>query len=162
MHLFDDFERVDEGPGKIGESLYKYLNRSARPRATQGRELCERWFGDYEKSASAEELKRFVGAFCSRAAKQHYAAWFELLIHQILIRLGYLVKIHPDLAGSERHPDFEAQSDGSRFLVEATVVAPDNDPLAPSVHERDAQQKFTQLEIANFTMSIVQVRGTLN
>ena len=162
MFLFDDFERTHDGPGDIGESLYAYINRSARPQAEQARVLCERWFADYKKSASIDELKSFVGAFRSKVDNQHYAAWFELLTHQILVRLGCSVKIHPDLSGNDNHPDFNGLSNGSRFLVEATVVAPDKDPFAPSYYEQDAQKKFTQLEIPNFTMSIAQVSGSLN
>ena len=162
MNLFDDFERTHDGPADMGESLYAYINRSARSQAAQARMLCERWFDDYKKSASTDDIKSFVGAFRSKVDKQHYAAWFELLMHQILIRLGCSVKIHPDLSGNDNHPDFNALSDGSRFFVEATVVAPDKDPFAPSYYEQDAQKKFTQLEIANFTMRVARVRGTLN
>ena len=134
-----------------------------RPRlqAAEARLLCKRWFAQYAKSTRPDELKRFVGDFRSKSNKQHYAAWFELLIHQILVRLGCSVKIHPDLAYSDKHPDFVASTGMSRVLVEATVVAPDKDPFAPTTYERDVQEKFTQLEIANFTMRIAQVSGTL-
>ena len=66
-----------------------------------------------------------------------------------------------DLPGSDKHPDFAAIWEGSRILVEATVVAPDKDPFAPSSYEKDAQEKLTQLEIANFTARILSVSGTL-
>ena len=77
------------------------------------------------------------------------------------MRLGFSVTVHPDLPGNDKHPDFEASSNGYRILVEATVVAPDNDPFAPSDFERDVQEKFSQLEIANFTARIARVSGTL-
>lgn len=162
MRLFDNCERTHDGPADMGESLYAYINRSARLRAEEARMLCERWFAQYAKSASPDELNRFVGDFRSKYDKQHYAAWFELLIYQILVRLGCSVKIHPDLPDSGKHPDFVALAGGARALVEATVVAPTRDSLAPTDCERDAQKKFTQLEIANFTMRIAQVSGTLD
>ena len=162
MRLFDDCERTHDGPADMVESLYAYINRSARLQAAEARMLCERWFAQYAKSALPDELNRFVGDFRSKSNKQHYAAWFELLIYQILVRLGCSVKIHPDLACSDKHPDFVASAGLSRVLVEATVVAPDKDPFAPTTYERDAQKKLTQLEIANFTITIAQVNGTLN
>ena len=161
MCLFKDFERTCDGYGDPGESFYKYIDRSARPQSAKARDLCNRWFADYEKDASRDEVDRFLGDFRSKRYEQHYAAWFELLTHQILVRLGFSVTIHPDLPGNDKHPDFEASSNGSRVLVEATVVAPDKDPFALSDYEKDAQEKFLQLQIANFTATTYPVSGTL-
>ncbi len=161
MQLFGEFERTHDGPADPGESFHSYIDRSVRPEAAQARDLCNLWFADYANDASKDELSRFLGDFRSKDDNQHYAAWFELLTHQILVRLGLYVTIHPELPGTNKSPDFEASSNGSRVLVEATVVAPDKDVFAPSNYERDAQEKFTQLEIANFTISIVRVKGTL-
>lgn len=68
--------------------------------------LCEPWFDDYRKLVSTNELNSFVGTFRSKVDRQHYAARFELLTHQVLIRLGCSVKIHPDLYGKE---DYDPQ-----------------------------------------------------
>ena len=161
MRLFTEFERTHDGPADPGESFHAYINRSARSEAAQARDLCNLWFADYANDASKNELNRFVKNFRSKDYNQHYSAWFELLTHQILVRLGFSVTVHPDLPGTDKHPDFEALSNGSRVLVEATVVAPEKDVFAPSNYERDAQEKFTQLEIPNFTISIDRVSGTL-
>ena len=40
-------------------------------------------------------------------------------------------------------------------------MAPDSDPFALSLYEGDAQEKFTQLEIGNFTAFIASLHGTL-
>ena len=161
--LFDDFERTYYGPANPGEPFYKFLDRFADPRAARARDLCNLWFPKYVNDAPTDELPRFLGNFRGKDDGQHYAAWFELLTHQILVRLGFSVTVEPKLevSGRELKADFAVTSNGSRILVEATVVAPDNDPFAPSDYERDAQQKFTQLEIANFTASIVRVKGSL-
>ena len=161
MSLFDEFERTHDGPSDTGESLYAYINRAGRPQAAEARELSEQWFADYSRDAPESELKRFAADFRSKGDKQHYAAWFELLVHQTLVRVGLGASVHPDLPGSDKHPDFAAIWEGSRILVEATVVAPDKDPFAPSSYEKDAQEKLTQLEIANFTARILSVSGTL-
>ena len=162
--LFDEFERTDASPKLPDESFYEFLNRFADPRAEQARELCDQWFEDYARDMSEDDLNRFVADFCNRDSRQHYAAWFELLTHQTLVRLGFDVTVEPklELFGRELKPDFAAISNRCRILVEATVVAPDSDPFAPSNYERDAQEKFTQLAIPNFTASIVRASGTLN
>ena len=161
MCLFKEFERTHDGPGNPGESLYDYIDRSARPQATEARDLCNQWFADYAKVVSKDERSRFQGDFRSKDNRQHYAAWFELLTHQLFVKLGFAVTVHPLLSSTDKHPDFEASSNGYRVLIEATVVAPDKDPLAPSDYERDAQEKFSQIEIANFTTRIAEVSGTL-
>ena len=163
MRLFDDFERTYYGPADTGERFYKFLDRFDDPRAEQARALCNRWFSDYANDAPEGEVARFLGNFCGKDDGHHYAAWFELLTHQILVSLGFDVTVEPklELSGRELNPDFAATWNGSRLFVEATVVAPANDPFAISNFERDAQEKFTQLEIPNFVTSIVRVSGTL-
>lgn len=164
MRLFDDFERTYYGPADPDEPFYKFLDRFNDPRAEQARTLCNQWFPDYECDAPEDELARFLGNFCGKDDVNHYAAWFELLMHQILVRIGFDVTVEPKLklAGHELTPDFAIAWNGSRIFVEATVVAPENDPFAPSQFEEDADDKFTQLEIANFTASIARASGTLN
>lgn len=163
MRLFDDFERTFDGPSDPGESLYAVLNRCADPRAAHARELCNQWYPDYANDAPDDELRRFLGDFRTKDDKQHYAAWFELLMHQTLARLGFDVTPDPKLALPDRElkPDFQASSHGSRVFVEATVVTPENDPFALSNYERDARDKFAQLEISNFTVITGNVSGTL-
>ena len=139
MRLFEEFERTHDGPADPGESFYAYINRSRRPRAEQARDLCNLWAADYANDGPEDERSRFLGDFRSKGYRQHYAAWFELLMHQILVRLGFSLTIHPNLPGRDKHPDFAASSNDSRILVEATIVAPENDVFAPSNYERDAQ-----------------------
>ena len=162
MRLFDDMERTFTGLAEVNESHFSFLNRSAIDRAVVARELCERWYEDYSKDAAEAELKRFRSSFRSSIYRQHYSAWFELLVHQILLRLGFSVSTHPDLHGTDKHPDFAATSGDSRILVEATVVAPDNDPFALSPFEQDAQRKLAQLKSTNFFLWILEARGTLD
>ena len=163
MLLFDDFERTYCGPADPGEPFYEFLNRLDDPRAEQARVLCNQWFLDYKYDAPEDELARFLGNFCGKNDGNHYAAWFELLTHQVLVRIGFDVTVEPklELSGRELTPDFAVAWNGSRIFVEATVVAPSTDPFAPSNYERDAQQKFAQLELANFTARIARASGTL-
>ena len=163
IRLFDDFKRTYYGPADPGEPSYEFLNRFDDPRAEQARALCNQWFQDYANDAPEDELARFLGNFCGKDDGNHYAAWFELMTHQILAKIGFDVTVEPklELSGHQLTPDFAVTWNGSCIFVEATVVAPDNDPFAPSSCERDAHEKFTQLEIANFTTRIARASGTL-
>ena len=157
VRLFDDCDRTDTAPIAPGESFYEFLNRSAVDEPGRSRDLSERWFADYVDDAAASELNRFVSDFRSKDDTQHHAAWLELCVHQMLVRLGFSVDIHPDVPGTPKHPDFGATSDGSRILAEATIVKPDSDPRALQPNEEDALRKFAKLEIRD---QIVVIEGS--
>ena len=97
MRLFDDFERTYYGPAEPGEPFYEFLNRLDDPRAEQARALCNQWFSDYANNSPYDELACFLGNFCGNDYGHHYAAWFELLTHQILVSLGFDVTVEPKL-----------------------------------------------------------------
>ena len=169
MRLFHDFERTHEGSYDLNESAFSFFNRSAADVPAGARVLCERWFDDYSNDASATEIKRFRSSFRSKRGTQDYAAWFELLMHQILVRLGFSVDIHPVPPATMHTPDFTATSvqqagrpNGSRILMEATVVSPKSGPFARSRFEADAQRKLAQLELTNFVVFVDSVTGKLD
>ena len=159
MRLFDDFERTYTGRIDQGELLHSFFNRSAQPEAAHVRRRCEEWFTDYVRDAKDCDVNDFRSRFLSNKSEQFHAVWFELCVHQMLVRLGFSVSVHPNLPGTKKHPDFVAISDGSRILVEATIVAPES-TLSP--FEKDAQHKFLRLRLENFFASITKFEGTLD
>lgn len=122
MNLFhEDIQRDDIGPASYSEPSFIYLNRSARPAVVLIRQELENWFSRYPDAAKGNILRRFQ----SDDEIKHHSAFFELYIHELLIRLGHKVEIpHPEPgASSRRAPDFLATSqEGSRFYVEATLA----------------------------------------
>jgi hypothetical protein len=46
----------------------------------------------------------------------------ELYLHEVYSRSGFDVEIHPDVPGSEKHPDFRVEGLGERFYIEAVRV----------------------------------------
>ena len=152
MSLFEDCERTHLGRSHLHESEYAYLNRSARPQAINACELCERWFAEYKSGAPVDELKHFVARFRSKRPDQHHGAWFELLVHHVLRRLGFAVFVRT-------RPDFIAVSDGHRILVEATAAGVRRDF---SHYEDDALQKLADLKSENFYVSIEEAEGRLS
>ena len=162
MRLFDDCERTYEGRSDQGESFHSFLNRSAQPIAAQVRDRCNEWFENYSRNATKDDLRDFRARFSSNRREQYQAASFELMTHQMLVGMGLSVSMHPDIPGTKNRPDFAATSNGSRILVEATVVCPDNDLSKLSHFERDAEHKLLRLELGNFFASIENIEGTLD
>ena len=157
--LFDDIQRTHHGIIDLHEHYFPYLNRSARSKANQARKLCEEWFDCYKQDASESEINEFRKRFRDDRYEQHYSAWFELLVHQVLVRLGASIRIHPELPGTPDRPDFMADMDKPCVIVEATVVAPDDDQLTS--YERDAIDKIRELKSDVFELIIESIQGTL-
>jgi len=119
--LFDDVARTDLGPALRGEPQFTYLNRTARPRFAPVRDVAEAHFGRYPVARQPSLRERFRSAKDS----EHYSAAFELILHELLLRLGCGLEIEPELRGGKsRHPDFLVHApDGADFYLEATVVS---------------------------------------
>ncbi|KXB05054.1 hypothetical protein AKJ49_01460 [candidate division MSBL1 archaeon SCGC-AAA382A03] len=117
-NLFDDIERDLERPRLDNEPCFEYLNISARIESQKIRELLEQWFKRYP-SEHQDDLR---GRFRDKDDRIHIGAFFELYLHELMIRSGYEVEVHPDINGTTNHPDFEVLTDELEFYLEATSV----------------------------------------
>jgi hypothetical protein len=118
LTLFDDVERTDVGPAKYAEPSYPYWNRSARKDIAHVRAHLEQWFGRYP----AEHAADLRGRFRSASDVQHRGAFFELFLHEMLLRLGCVAEVHPTVPGTSKRPEFRVTSPGrSQFYLEAKV-----------------------------------------
>ncbi len=117
--LFDDINRVYNGPAEFAESIFNYLNRSARPESQKVRELLEEWFSKYpdeEKEDLKNRLRSDDWSF--------YSAFFELYLYNMLLNFGFNIEIHPKVE-REKRLEFKVFKQGnSLFLLEATTVMP--------------------------------------
>lgn len=120
MPLFDSFVRGDLGPAPNAESHWSFLNRSARPYFAGIRDEVEGWFSRYPSDAN----KHLRARLRSADDVPHDSAFFELYLHECLLRLGCTVAVEPSLGSdSRRRPDFLAHTaDGSTFFLEAAVA----------------------------------------
>lgn len=120
MQLFDRIDRHDDSHQRHAESLFEYINRSARPDHARMREVLEAWFARYPEGTDARRLR---GDLRSRPDSQYRSACFELCMHELLLRLGCSVEVHPQVPGTPRHPEFAVvASSGERFFLEAVVA----------------------------------------
>jgi hypothetical protein len=116
--LFDDVRRTDPSPAAGGEDSFAFLNRVGSSYWAEVRRILDEWYSRYP----AEERPALRRSFRSPLPGQHWASWWELYLHELFIRLGYRVTIHPALPDSPKSPDFELRRDAARLYVEATVL----------------------------------------
>jgi hypothetical protein len=123
VQLFDNKVRTDQASIKPNESIYTFLNRSARTEYAATRQLLETWFLDYPADPE-QPRKSLRGRFRSKEEDVHIPAFFELYCHTLLKKQGFLV--YPEQVVDEtvgRPIDFLVQSpDTSHFYLEATVA----------------------------------------
>jgi hypothetical protein len=117
MNLFGDILRTHRGPATHSEDTFSFLNRSVRPASEAVRNLLESFFCRYPPSESAELKSKFEIQFES--------AFFELYLHELLLRLGCEVDVHPTLNGTGAKPDFLARFPHGREVIVEAVIATD-------------------------------------
>ncbi len=116
--LFDDRDREDYGHKKWAESQYGFLNRRAGQNGTTL---------DAKRSVGTRSLMTLAAIcyavfFAEKEDEQHLPAWWELYVHQLFVRLGYEVAVHPQLPRREERPDFLVTRGTESLYVEATTV----------------------------------------
>lgn len=115
--IFDDWERTDPAPAYDTESSYHFLNRVARPEWERVRTLVNEWFSEYPIPAQTDLRSRLR----DDDYVQHIGAWWELYTYTLFRRLGYQVSIHPDLATTNRQPDFLITRGDVGMYVECVI-----------------------------------------
>ncbi|NQT22095.1 MAG: hypothetical protein HQ579_01510 [Candidatus Omnitrophica bacterium] len=148
MTLFDDIARDYDGPALYNEPKFAYYNRSNREAIGRIRHLLEEWFLHYPVDHQTELRSKFR----SDINAHHYSAFFELIIYELLLRLNYKVTIHPDIDGSERKPDFLAESSKCEsFYIEA-VLATDKSAreIAEEARMGEVYDALNRMESPNF------------
>jgi hypothetical protein len=119
MTLFESHTRTDLDAAFHAETTFAYLNRSARPEIVALRDLWEEWFCRYPQN-STDDVERTRAAlrsrFRSRRDRQQREAFWELYLHESLVRAQCHVTVRTDT------PDFDVRApDGFVFHLEATV-----------------------------------------
>jgi hypothetical protein len=152
--LFDHFVRTDPIPAINAESIFDGLNRLSWKNANEIRNLLETWYESY----SIQNKKSFISRFRSKRNEDHQGAFFELFLHQLLIKMGFKVEVDP-LIGGGNTPDFHAQSVTEEpFYLEARVVDPQS--LKHSTREELVFDELNKLHSPDFMLDS-QVRGKL-
>jgi hypothetical protein len=157
IKLFDEIQRDYTGPASDVESTYEYLNRSARVEIDNIRRLVEDWFHHYPLSEANELYSRFR----SKDERQHKSAFFEILLHELLLKLNCQVEIHPEINTTfAKHPDFLVKSkENEDFYLEAVVVAVESEKKeAARLRMNVVRDVLNQMSSPNFFIGI-NLRG---
>lgn len=151
MNLFDDYPRTDNSAPRHSESTYDLINRRTGQRWDQIRSDLNQWFETYP-GGGQEDLRR---RFQSAKSDQHVGAWWELYVHELLMRLNFRVNLHPSVPGTSRRPDFLVEDNESSFYLEATHV---NSGIVDEGRESDREDVIfdlvNQARSAEFTVSM--------
>lgn len=150
--LFDTIPRSELRPKYDSESDFEYHNRSARPGVVASRALMEEWFARYP-DAHKRDLR---GRFRSRSQSAHFGAFFELYLHELLLRMGCSVQVHPEIAHTRSHPDFLVVDPGGiRLYVEATLAsAPGNKDEAAGRRTGVVYDCLNEMDSPNFFLGV--------
>jgi hypothetical protein len=127
LPLFDDIERTDPRLSRYSESLFGFLNRVDRPMFAAVQALMQEWFSRFPEDARVDLRQRLR----STDRRQSVAAFWELYLHELHLRLGLTLERDPDVPGTRRHPDFRVHlPDGGFYYLEATVVSDGDEDVA--------------------------------
>ena len=157
MNLFDD---IDREPATSMSNLYSAfvaLNKDGSPGAQDLRDRLESWFRKFPSDGQKDLRMRFR----SRLHDAHDGAFFELFLHELMIKLGFKLEVHPTLPNSTDHPDFLV-SDGSRCCyLEAATTGRRFGPFTLTNAEQEVKEELEKLTSSDFNISI-EITGELS
>lgn len=153
MRLFDETHRDYDGTKPFSEPQFSYLNRSARSDAGRVRHVLESWFSKYSADDQADLRERFR----DKNDVNHRSAFFELFLHELLIRLGCCVTIHPIVRGTTSHPEFLVTSaKGDHFYMEATLATGQSEEeAARQARVNEVKDALDQIDSPEFFIGVV-------
>ena len=119
MRMFDAFDRDDLSPYRFGESLWTFLNRSGLSAAETARTFMGNLLDEYPAKERDELIARL-------RSEEFEGAYFELLLHALLIRHSADVRVHSsESSGNSRRPDFLATFPGGQTAIFEAVLSKD-------------------------------------
>lgn len=158
MKIFDDVDRVETDPKLYNEPMFRFLNRSALPEAARIRETMESWFLRFPEDGRSDVRSRLR----AHDDVPHAGAFLELLIHELFVRLGCNVSLHPETpSGGKRRPDFLVTApDGSHLYVEATLATGDTrETLAARARLHELFDTLDRMQTAELALHL-SISGT--
>lgn len=154
MTIFSPRTRTDPSPASHGDSHAQFLDRVAGPYWDQVRDLIEDWFSRLCPDAQADVR----GRLRSTDDRQSKGAFFELYLHECLLRMGYTVTCHPELERTSRRPDFLAEKDGRSIYIEAHSASSSDIAVGKSARVNAVYESLDRINSPNFFLWIDVVK----
>ena len=149
-----------KGPKTPVESHFEFLQGSNHPDLIKTCRWINEWFDEFPSDARPGIESRFKG----KNEEDFIGAYFELLTHRMLRRLGLCVEVERRLSNTDEKIDFLAHPPGQKdrsFFAEATVSGFRQGNFRENANERDAVEKI-RWGIPNPHLDIwLEAEGTL-
>ena len=114
VELFEDKERVNIEYAKNHHNTYTFYDESDLREMSGVRNILNKWFANYPSSEQIELKRRFKTEFDS--------AFYELFLHELFLKQGYKLHVHPILPNTTKRPDFLVSKGDFEFYLEAKVA----------------------------------------
>ena len=148
--VFSATSRADPSPAGHGESHFQFLDRVSGSYWDQVRDLIDDWFSRLCSDAQAD----VAGRLRSKDDRQSTGAFFELYLHECLLRMGFTVTCHPVLEGTSRRPDFLAEKGNNSIFIEARSASPSDVAVGRSARVNVVYDSLDKLDSPNFFLWI--------
>ena len=142
--------RTNGRPAQYAESSWAFLNRVHDPFYDAVRGLLEAWFQRYPPQHCSDLRERFR----HDDRRSHIAAFWELYLHELHLRLGFQVEVHPTVPGTSNHPDFKMTSGEDSFYLEATIVGDSDEDAAQNHRESSVIDILNEIKCSAFSLSV--------
>lgn len=155
MGLFPAVERTQSGPMRPTQNPFDFFTHSDWAEVQRIRDELDKWFSEYPSGESERLKEDFRYDF--------NAAFFELLIHELLRRTEGEVDVHPFLdTEPTTKPDFRTTAeDESPYLVEATVATDESDVEQGLRRvQQDLTERLAEVEFPGWTFDVTFARIT--
>jgi hypothetical protein len=86
--------------------------------------------------------------------EQFESAFWELYLHEAYLRSGYGLTIHPEVAGTSRHPDFLVEGNGARFYLEAVRACASAASVGEEKRLEDARRVLDTLGLDQYFLDM--------
>ncbi|UIN31312.1 hypothetical protein [Microbacterium binotii] len=149
--MFDAHARTNGAPATYEESSFEFLNRVSGTFWEHPRSLIEEWASHLAGDDDYADLRARLRSGDDR---QYNSAFLELYLHEVLLRTGHSVTLHPTLPHTTRRPDFYAERDGVGFYLEAVVPTWTNAQDAQRSRRNRFFDVVNRLESPNFILMI--------
>ena len=90
----------------------------------------------------------------SKHDEQFRSAFFEIYLHELFVKGGYDVEIHPHLRGTSRRPDFLISRGIESFYVEAKVPGSRPELRGPARREADVLDAINGVDSPTFFLAL--------
>ncbi len=148
MNLFDVGSRSQTEAARPTESYFEFLNRVEGDFWQDVRNELERWHKGLPSSSHGAIRARMRGDEAG-----FWSAFWELLLHQLFVELGWRVEFEPDLEGGIS-PDLYISDSHNDYLVEATVLMEPESDARSELRRGPLMEGLSHVETRDFWLGL--------